>query len=121
MKVHLVLFLLLILVSFTSNVNTLSTNSKSNSSIPQLTQQKRPDNETIYRVSKQLCWGCIAESLEFVQAQLGESSQVGTPTDVGLPAGAIREVVGWSKESRLQARTFFPRRWFQAWREHLLG
>ncbi|KAL2960934.1 hypothetical protein AAZX31_17G064000 [Glycine max] len=70
MKVHLVLFLLLILVSFTSNVNTLSTNSKSNSSIPQLTQQKRPDNETIYRVSKQLCWGCIAESLEFWELPL---------------------------------------------------
>lgn len=27
---------------------------------------KRPDNETIYRVSKQLCWGCVGESLQFL-------------------------------------------------------
>ncbi|TKY54606.1 Pathogenesis-related protein PR-1 [Spatholobus suberectus] len=66
MKAHLVLFLFL-LVTFTSNVNTLSASPQSKSSIPQLTQQKRPDNnETIYRVSKQLCWGCTAESLEFL-------------------------------------------------------
>ncbi|WRX32748.1 hypothetical protein QQP08_025235 [Theobroma cacao] len=25
-----------------------------------------PDNETIYKVSKQLCWGCVGESLEFL-------------------------------------------------------
>ncbi|XP_030509816.2 pathogenesis-related protein PR-1 [Cannabis sativa] len=25
-----------------------------------------PNNETIYRVSKQLCWGCVRESLEFL-------------------------------------------------------
>ncbi|KAK8626755.1 hypothetical protein V6N13_134387 [Hibiscus sabdariffa] len=30
------------------------------------TQSKTPDNGTIYRVSKQLCWGCIGESLEFL-------------------------------------------------------
>ncbi|OVA16315.1 Allergen V5/Tpx-1-related [Macleaya cordata] len=28
----------------------------------------RPDNETIYRVSKELCWGCIGESLQFLFA-----------------------------------------------------
>lgn len=66
MKALLVLFLLLILVTFTSNANTLPVRPQSNSSIPQLTQQKKPDNETIYRVSKQLCWGCMAESLEFL-------------------------------------------------------
>nr|AFK93501.1 pathogenesis related protein 1 isoform 2 [Ficus pumila var. awkeotsang] len=30
--------------------------------------RKPPDNETVYRVSKQLCWGCIGESLEFLFA-----------------------------------------------------
>ena len=32
------------------------------------TRRKVPDNETIYRVSKQLCWGCMAQSLEFLFA-----------------------------------------------------
>ncbi|QCD80415.1 pathogenesis-related protein 1 [Vigna unguiculata] len=59
MKTRLVLFLLLALVTFISNANTLPIS-------PQLSQQKRPDNETIYRVSKQLCWGCMAESVEFL-------------------------------------------------------
>ena len=36
-------------------------------SIPPLeTHGKIPDNETIYKVSKQLCSGCIGESLEFL-------------------------------------------------------
>ncbi|KAJ9689553.1 hypothetical protein PVL29_014972 [Vitis rotundifolia] len=32
------------------------------------TRRKVPDNETIYRVSKQLCWGCMTQSLEFLFA-----------------------------------------------------
>ncbi|GLT29033.1 hypothetical protein SLA2020_048470 [Shorea laevis] len=28
--------------------------------------KKIPDNETIYKISKQLCWGCIGESLQFL-------------------------------------------------------
>ncbi|KAJ1433513.1 Ves allergen [Sesbania bispinosa] len=68
MKSHLLLFLFL-LVTFTSK--TLSARPQFTSSsvaqiYDQFTQQKRPDNETIYRVSKQLCWGCFAESLEFL-------------------------------------------------------
>lgn len=31
-------------------------------------QQKKPDNETVYRVSKQLCFGCIGESIQFLFA-----------------------------------------------------
>lgn len=34
----------------------------------QASKQNQMDNETIYRVSKQLCWGCISESLEFLFA-----------------------------------------------------
>lgn len=30
--------------------------------------EARPDNETVYRISKALCWGCWAESLEFLVA-----------------------------------------------------
>lgn len=30
--------------------------------------QTGPDNETVYRISKQLCWNCIGESLEFLFA-----------------------------------------------------
>jgi hypothetical protein len=31
-------------------------------------QWRMPDNETIYEVSKQLCWGCMGESLQFLFA-----------------------------------------------------
>lgn len=34
----------------------------------QRNKQNQVDNETIYRVSKQLCWGCISESIEFLFA-----------------------------------------------------
>ncbi|KAK3019573.1 hypothetical protein RJ639_003640 [Escallonia herrerae] len=27
---------------------------------------EKPDNKTVYRVTKQLCWGCIGESFEFL-------------------------------------------------------
>ncbi|KAK7291898.1 hypothetical protein RIF29_07436 [Crotalaria pallida] len=64
MKSHLLLFLFL-LVTFTSN--TLSATPQLVPQHNQLTKQiKIPDNETIYKVSKQLCWGCIGESLEFL-------------------------------------------------------
>ncbi|KAI9378450.1 hypothetical protein POPTR_018G096028v4 [Populus trichocarpa] len=32
------------------------------------TPLKKVDNETIYKVSKQLCWGCLGESLQFLFA-----------------------------------------------------
>jgi hypothetical protein len=31
-------------------------------------QWRMSDNETIYEVSKQLCWGCMGESLQFLFA-----------------------------------------------------
>ncbi|KAA0058319.1 pathogenesis-related protein PR-1 [Cucumis melo var. makuwa] len=34
----------------------------------QTNKQNQVDNETIYKVSKQLCWGCISESIEFLFA-----------------------------------------------------
>ncbi|CAI9765746.1 unnamed protein product [Fraxinus pennsylvanica] len=37
------------------------------SSEPSLTT-KRPDNETIYEVSKQLCWNCMGQSMQFLYA-----------------------------------------------------
>ncbi|PPD84294.1 hypothetical protein GOBAR_DD18769 [Gossypium barbadense] len=51
------LFLFLVLCSLTID-NVLATSLG--------THGKIPDNETIYRVSKQRCWGCIGESLEFL-------------------------------------------------------
>ncbi|KAM0041029.1 putative CAP domain-containing protein [Helianthus debilis subsp. tardiflorus] len=38
-------------------------------STPSLSSNKKPDNETIYKISKQLCIGCTYESLQFLFAQ----------------------------------------------------
>ncbi|KAJ0746326.1 putative CAP domain-containing protein [Helianthus annuus] len=38
-------------------------------STPSLSSNKKPDNETIYKTSKQLCIGCTYESLQFLFAQ----------------------------------------------------
>ncbi|CAM8894767.1 unnamed protein product [Rhodiola kirilowii] len=35
-------------------------------STTQLRNQPSYDNDTIYRISKQLCWGCMGESLQFL-------------------------------------------------------
>ncbi|OWM65895.1 hypothetical protein CDL15_Pgr015320 [Punica granatum] len=40
--------------------------SSSSPSLDQLRPLKNADNETIYRASKQLCWNCIGESLQFL-------------------------------------------------------
>ncbi|KAJ4709371.1 pathogenesis-related protein PR-1 [Melia azedarach] len=57
---------ILFLILITSN--TLLVTSQSPSSLQ--THRLRPDegNATIYKVSKQLCWGCIGESLQFLYA-----------------------------------------------------
>ncbi|KAM7472813.1 hypothetical protein LguiA_010996 [Lonicera macranthoides] len=49
-------FVLLLLVLFSSEL------------VQPTEQQKKPDNETVYRVSKQLCFGCIGESIRFLFA-----------------------------------------------------
>ncbi|KDP43810.1 hypothetical protein JCGZ_23018 [Jatropha curcas] len=59
------LFFLLLFITFTSNTHLISSQS---SSPPPEPLQKRPDNETIYKISKQLCLGCIGESLQFLFA-----------------------------------------------------
>ncbi|KAL4346096.1 hypothetical protein AHAS_Ahas11G0344200 [Arachis hypogaea] len=78
MKPHLLLLtLLFLLATFTTKTLSSPTIQQKQQPSPssslvsrlnhQLSQKKtRPSNETIYRVSKQLCWGCIAESLEFL-------------------------------------------------------
>ncbi|KAL3532865.1 hypothetical protein ACH5RR_006386 [Cinchona calisaya] len=35
---------------------------------PQTIQEKPADNETIYKISKKLCWNCIGESIQFLFA-----------------------------------------------------
>lgn len=57
--------LLLFILLTTLLCNILSASSEA-SSPPQATREKPADNETIYRISKKLCWNCIAESIEFL-------------------------------------------------------
>lgn len=33
---------------------------------PTVTTEKRPDNATVYKISKQLCWNCIGEAIQFL-------------------------------------------------------
>ncbi|GLT29037.1 hypothetical protein SLA2020_048520 [Shorea laevis] len=55
--------LILLIILFTIlNTIFLATSQEINPS----TGKKIPDNETIYKISKQLCWGCIGESLQFL-------------------------------------------------------
>ncbi|KAK7847155.1 pathogenesis-related protein PR-1 [Quercus suber] len=63
MRPCLLIFLFLF-ITLTSN-NRLVT---SQSSPIAKTPLKKPDNDTIYKVSKELCWGCIGESLQFLFA-----------------------------------------------------
>ncbi|KAH7569359.1 hypothetical protein JRO89_XS06G0150700 [Xanthoceras sorbifolium] len=65
-----------------------------------------------------LHWRVTAVS---VCPQFGQGSQMGAATDVGFSAGEVRQMVGESKESRLQIAAFVSGRRFQAWREHILG
>lgn len=63
-------FLLLLNILFLSlavnNQLVLSSDSPSNPT-PKI-EPLKPNNETVYRVSKQLCWGCIGESFQFLFA-----------------------------------------------------
>ncbi|XP_041021884.1 pathogenesis-related protein PR-1 [Juglans microcarpa x Juglans regia] len=63
MRPSLLLFVFL-LVTVTSHNHQVTCQSSPASKTP----VKRPENETIYKVSKQLCWGCVAESLQFLFA-----------------------------------------------------
>ncbi|KAL7586810.1 pathogenesis-related protein PR-1 [Lactuca sativa] len=55
----LLLFSILLLTSLTSSL----------SSTPSPTFHQKPNNETVYRTSKQLCIGCTWESLQFLFTQ----------------------------------------------------
>lgn len=61
MKPQSLLFLFILFI----NTNLLAS---SRSATTRETHENQVDNETIYRVSKQLCWGCIGESLQFLFA-----------------------------------------------------
>lgn len=37
-----------------------------NDVVNSFSQKKKLDNETVYRISKQLCWNCIGQSIEFL-------------------------------------------------------
>jgi hypothetical protein len=64
MKSHyLLLFFILFFGTALGNNNLLGS---SKSSLPSETIHRTFDNETIYRISKQLCWNCIRESIEFL-------------------------------------------------------
>lgn len=54
--------LLLFILFTTLTTNTLSLSSKSS------LKPEKPNNETIYKVSKQLCFGCLRESIQFLFA-----------------------------------------------------
>ncbi|MCD7449599.1 hypothetical protein HAX54_000664 [Datura stramonium] len=64
MKLLLFFFLLFFLSSITS-IHTLKIPSKSLPSLDQ-TSLKNLDNETIYKISKQLCWNCLGEAIQFL-------------------------------------------------------
>lgn len=74
--IHLTVFLLFSTILLTSVPSSSSSaaalasaahHSKSSGSSPGLSVLKdAEDNETIYRVSKQLCWNCVGESLQFL-------------------------------------------------------
>ncbi|KAI3434320.1 SCP domain-containing protein [Psidium guajava] len=67
---HRSLFLFLVLLT-NSSISRISAASAAPYLSPQLQAKllsSKPDNETIYRVSKQLCWNCIGESLQFLFA-----------------------------------------------------
>ncbi|XP_057462205.1 pathogenesis-related protein PR-1-like [Actinidia eriantha] len=63
MKPHLLLFFTLFTILTTTTILVSSLPSPASE-----INRKLPDNETIYRVSKQLCWGCIGESVQFLFA-----------------------------------------------------
>ncbi|EXB94561.1 hypothetical protein L484_022873 [Morus notabilis] len=69
-KPHLPILLLVLalLTALTCGSNNASQIDNKPAKTTQL-QKPSADNETIYRVSKQLCWGCIGESLQFLFAQ----------------------------------------------------
>ncbi|KAL6578139.1 hypothetical protein OROMI_010467 [Orobanche minor] len=60
------IILLLTLLATTTTTTISSDNSKE--ALPDTTTGNKVDNETIYNISKQPCWGCIGESLEFLFA-----------------------------------------------------
>lgn len=60
---------------------------------PPATAQKLPDNETIYKMSKQLCWNCVGEAIQFLYAHnLVRATKMEVPLawDAGLA-----EYAGW--------------------------
>ncbi|KAJ4951039.1 hypothetical protein NE237_027871 [Protea cynaroides] len=59
------LFLLFLLMLYLANNRVAA---QSDWATPVKNRRKVPDNETVYQVSKQFCWGCIGESLEFLFA-----------------------------------------------------
>ncbi|XP_057967340.1 pathogenesis-related protein PR-1-like [Malania oleifera] len=62
MKLHFLLFLTIIM---NGNIDFLVSSNPCPVPKP---GPKKPDNESIYQVSKQLCWGCVGESLQFLFA-----------------------------------------------------
>ncbi|EEF29976.1 pathogenesis-related protein PR-1 [Ricinus communis] len=66
MKPHsfLLLFIFLITIFITNNLLVTS----QSPSPPAETPLNKRNNDTIYKVSKQLCWGCIGEALQFLYA-----------------------------------------------------
>ncbi|KAL5699285.1 hypothetical protein ACHQM5_030213 [Ranunculus cassubicifolius] len=56
--------LLLTIILFTTFLTAISTKPIPTSTLT----PKLPNNETIYRVSKQLCWGCFGEAIQFLFA-----------------------------------------------------
>ncbi|KAM3220690.1 Pathogenesis-related protein PR-1 [Capsicum baccatum] len=62
----LVFFFLLFFLSSISSIHTLKIPSKSSSPLDQ-TSLKKLNNETIiYKISKQLCWNCLGEAIQFL-------------------------------------------------------
>lgn len=62
------IFLILSITLFCSNLPLVSSQKIDEKYHTKTTHLQNMDNETIYRVSKSLCWGCIKESIEFLFA-----------------------------------------------------
>ncbi|XP_006343540.1 pathogenesis-related protein PR-1-like [Solanum tuberosum] len=65
MKSLLIFIFLLFFLSSITSIHTLKIPSKSLSPLDQ-TSLKNLNNETIYKISKQLCWNCLGEAIQFL-------------------------------------------------------
>ncbi|KAK6127032.1 hypothetical protein DH2020_039230 [Rehmannia glutinosa] len=62
----IILLLLIIITTIQTNHHSVQSAPPSRSLSATAAAQKPPDNETIYKISKQLCWHCLGECIQFL-------------------------------------------------------